>query len=1566
MQLNRRQSGHRAKTVNHAHRRMWLLAAATATAALPAMVFAQQDQWIGGTSDWNNPANWSTAAVPGAGNFVDVTSAIGLTQTITYDYPGPNVALGTLIVDLTNATPGSAEILSIGANTLQSSTEDVGLSGAGVINQSGGTNYVGTLYIANGASSTGTYILSGSGTLSAGLEVVGQDNVGNITQSGGDNFCTTLDVGQGGSATYVLTGGYLGVSGTENINQNSPAPGIFNQSGGTNACTTFNIYSTAGGYDLSGGQLLVYGNESLNGVQQFNQTGGSNVVNGTLAIDGALNLSGGILSAGYIIQTGGTFNSALALTVGLNGNALNYTLNNGLLAAPALNLTGGTFSYSTSGGMNIPVVNQSGGLFTRSGGSLILGGTGGPVAYNISGGTLSAGNLYVGSGLAETATLTISGIAAVTASPAYIGYSGVGVVNQISGSVSFNGVTIGENQNGTISTGVYNLSGGVLTSNSSEYIGYSGIGVFNQTGGSNISTSSQSYIAAENGANGTYYQSGGVNQVENLVMGEGGIGAYVLSAGTLQINEDLYIGDQNPGYGTFNQSGGTTTAGFVYVGYESNSGTFGLSSYNLSGGSLIAAVEEYVGYESTPALFTQSGGVNSAANFDLGSATFTMTNGSLIAGIEYLGNSNSGSDYFNQSGGTNTVNSSLYLGYEPTTTVSYTLSGTGALVASTEYLGFVESVVTFNQSGGTNTLTAPSQDSGILYLAYNSSTNATYALSGAAALSANDEYIGGNGTANFVQSGGANNAGSSLLVAYNSDSTATYTLSGGTLSAATEFIGYSGRATFSQSGGSNMAGSLYLSNSGGASSYLLSGNAMLSVANTEVVGVSGSASFNQTGGANTAGELDIAQGSTASGTYQLSGGTLTASTNVYVGGSRTSSGGLGDLTVSGGTLSAAGISIYSRGSLIESGGAISANLLNIGGLFNYQSGPLAVPTLALNNAGTLSAPSFLVGASQSLIQTGGLVAVNQLSVLGSYNYQFGFVSIPSSLTVDSGGSFSASSYSLTVSNGHSVATPPGSGPFSAGSLILDGGAITLSELNVATSGVLQATQGGSITLLQPSTVSGIESLDGGTTLTGPNLEVASGGLLSLGNAIVSPSLTIDPGGELLLNNSLLSNVDSLAITNNGTIDGAGRLIGTLTNNGDVNAGSGQSLTFTAAGNVNGTSGLISLTGGALHFTQDLTNEPGGQISGYGTLRVDGGLTNLSGGSIALGGQAQSNIFGTLTNSGSFTLGGLASVFGSTTNNAAFQITGTSPNVFYGAVNNPGAISVTPGASVLFLGAYTGSGSLSNGGATTFEAGAFSAPITGSGSLTIGVAGIPTTLRLTPGGGGSSQSSLMIATGSTLDLTNNNFYLDFGSAADPVASIFSYLQTGYDGGAWTGAGITSSTVAALDASQTKLVYALGYADGADNIVSGLSSGQIEIMPTLAGDAKLENDVVFGDFQLLAQYFGTAGTWDEGNFTYGPTIDFGDFQLLAQDFGDNSSALTAGGSTGLTAGGSAGLTAGELASLDQFAAEFGESLMANPNGVGFQLVSVPEPASLGLLAASGIGLLARRRRGSPRKL
>ena len=115
---------------------------------------------------------------------------------------------------------------------------------------------------------------------------------------------------------------------------------------------------------------------------------------------------------------------------------------------------------------------------------------------------------------------------------------------------------------------------------------------------------------------------------------------------------------------------------------------------------------------------------------------------------------------------------------------------------------------------------------------------------------------------------------------------------------------------------------------------------------------------------------------------------------------------------------------------------------------------------------------------------------------------------------------------------------------------------------------------------------------------------------------------------------------------------------------------------------------------------------------------------------------------------------------------------------------------------------------------------------GTGSLVIGDGTHATKLQFATNSGGSSQSSLTINSGSSLDIANNHLFINYGSGTDPVSTIRGYLTSGYNGGAWDGPGIDSSAAAANSN------YALGYADSADSgNPAGLSSGQIEIKYTL---------------------------------------------------------------------------------------------------------------------------------------
>jgi aryl-phospho-beta-D-glucosidase BglC (GH1 family) len=165
------------------------------------------------------------------------------------------------------------------------------------------------------------------------------------------------------------------------------------------------------------------------------------------------------------------------------------------------------------------------------------------------------------------------------------------------------------------------------------------------------------------------------------------------------------------------------------------------------------------------------------------------------------------------------------------------------------------------------------------------------------------------------------------------------------------------------------------------------------------------------------------------------------------------------------------------------------------------------------------------------------------------------------------------------------------------------------------------------------------------------------------------------------------------------------------------------------------------------------------------------------------------------------------------------------------------------------------------------------------------------LRLASGSGSSVVNSLSINGSGFIDVTNNKLFIDFGSAIDPIATIAGYLHTGYNGGNWSGLGIDSSAAAANGS------YSVGYSDGADGVVAGLSSGQIEVAYTLLGDANLDGNVNGEDFTILAANFNQSVTgWDQGDFNYDGTVNGEDFTVLAANF--NQSATLAAVSVPVT--------------------------------------------------------------------
>ena len=292
---------------------------------------------------------------------------------------------------------------------------------------------------------------------------------------------------------------------------------------------------------------------------------------------------------------------------------------------------------------------------------------------------------------------------------------------------------------------------------------------------------------------------------------------------------------------------------------------------------------------SSSATLTIQGGsqlIVNGANLVLGAAANTMgtlglnDSGSVLsADKELVGSIGTGA--LMQTGGMNTVKQ-LFLGDQPGSTGTYTLSGGTLTVQGTALGGLTENFIVgnqgtgvFNQSGGTVSApdlslgngasangsyfqTGGTNTVGGLFLAEGncllpcSLGRATYSLSGSAVLTAQSEDVGGKGTAVFNQDGGTNNAGGGITVggsgAFESGQ-GTYNLNDGKLAASTEIIGAGGIGTFNQSGGMNVTGSIDIN----SNSFSANPNDV----------------YNLSAGALSAGNI------TNGGTFNYSGGTLT-------------------------------------------------------------------------------------------------------------------------------------------------------------------------------------------------------------------------------------------------------------------------------------------------------------------------------------------------------------------------------------------------------------------------------------------------------------------------------------------------------------------------------------------------------------------------------------------------------------------------------------------------------------------------------------------------------------------
>ena len=447
----------------------------------------------------------------------------------------------------------------------------------------------------------------------------------------------------------------------------------------------------AGTAGTGGGRWMFVGQNDSAGTYNLADTATSGAgITGFAQGSGSLNATGYLLVGAFGDNLTGTVRVNTAGTLAVSGELF---IGDALNSAGNFSLESGTMTVNNK----ITVGNNRGtGTMTMSGGTLTktagddtsVGRDNGTGTLTQSGGTIALNhNLYVGQGGGGNGTLNLSGSAVLnTGRDFVIGREG--------------------------GTGALNMTGGTITKTGDErmMVGHNnGTGTVVQSGGTINVNQNQLYIGNENaGALGTYTLSGtgALNVADELVVGrESGTGILNVNGGTITTsgNGNMYIGRRN-GTGTLNQSNGV-----IIVNKEFGVGTrddnkIGTGTYNLSGGSLTASNNIFIGKEQGS------------------SGTLNMSGGTMTTSDKLQIGHNQSTGLVIQSGGTVNVQNEVYIGNEnnASSVGTYTLSGTGALNVGNEVIvGRDNGTGTLNLNGGTVTATKISGGNGSATVNFN-------------------------------------------------------------------------------------------------------------------------------------------------------------------------------------------------------------------------------------------------------------------------------------------------------------------------------------------------------------------------------------------------------------------------------------------------------------------------------------------------------------------------------------------------------------------------------------------------------------------------------------------------------------------------------------------------------------------------------------------------------------------------------------------------------------------------------------------------------------------------------